>query len=155
MPQAIASAVGTENVSARLERTNKSARCMNSATSRLLLARWKATASPSPRSSAKRRYHLLLSLSHDIELPVRTFGAQPGGGFEEIRYTLDRRELTYKYDSLCLRVASNIRRREKHAGVGNIGYDLEAPAQPIPFNRILQGATDWKDPIRAPECRPA
>ncbi len=51
----------------------------------------------------------LLSLSHDIELPVGALGAQPGGGFEEIRYPLDRRELTYKYDSLCLRVASNVR----------------------------------------------
>jgi hypothetical protein len=50
----------------------------------------------------------LLSLSNDIHLPVRTLGAQPGSGVEEIRRTFDRRQITYKQDSLCLVVAPHV-----------------------------------------------
>src|SRR6476646_2869813 len=96
----------------------------------------------------------LFSLSHDLEMPVRTLCAQARSGLEEVRYTLHRRELTYKYNCLCVGVASNVGRREKHAGVGNVRYDLEATAQSVALDRILQGATDRKHPVGPPECEP-
>ncbi len=81
--------------------------------------------------------HPLLSVTHDVEMPVNPLIAQPGGRVEETRNALDRGELAYKQNSLRLSVTPQLHRREKHAGVGNIRYNFEAPAQPIAFNRIL------------------